>query len=166
MLHDLDPIIDDVARQMTTAPPDAGLAGRIATQIAASSATRRRAWARPLTLVPVAAACVLIVAAFVARQLTVEPPRKAAVARSASADAVPDRSVTIPTVQRQRGRVSTIAAPARERQNMRAAPSAVLPAIDVAPLEVNGLDIMPLVQAEDIHIDPIAIARIEIAPMP
>jgi len=168
MLHDIDPIIDDVARQMTTAPADAALAARIATQIAASSATRRRAWARPLTLVPLAAACVLIVAAFVVRQLTVEPPRKpaTAVARSASAYAVPDRSVTILSVERQRGRVSNIAAPARERKNMRAAPSAVLPAIDVAPLEVNGLDIMPLVQAEDIHIDPIAIARIEIAPMP
>jgi hypothetical protein len=170
VLEDLDPIIDDVARQMTAATANADLADRIATQIAASSATRRRVWARPSVLVPLGAGCVLIVAAFVARQLTVEPARKPAakVVRSASADAAPDRSAAIQRFERRgrRRRVSNVAAAARERQNTRVAPSPLLPAIEVAPLEVNGVDITPLVQAEHIPIDPIAIARIEIAPMP
>jgi hypothetical protein len=177
MLHDpdpivdpmIDPIINDVAREMTTAPATAGLAGRIATRIAAGEATRRRVWARPSVLVPLAAACVLIVAAFVARQRTVEPPRKPAaeMTRAASADAAPDRSVATQSVGRRRRRVAYVAAAARERrQDRRVAPSPALPAIDITPLELDGLAIMPLVQAGHIDLDPIAIARIEIAPMP
>jgi len=41
-----------------------------------------------------------------------------------------------------------------------------LPAIDVEAMDVEPITVPAIVQAERIDIDPIAIARIDIAPMP
>src|SRR5258706_652131 len=69
---ELDPLIDEVAREMTSAPPRDGLARRVSMRIAAGdrgddirSAVRLP---QPWVLVPVASACVVLLAVFVARQ--------------------------------------------------------------------------------------------------
>ena len=55
----------------------------------------------------------------------------------------------------------------RTTSTTRVAPSP-LPAIEIPPLEVERLDVTPMVQARqlEIEIDPIAIAQIEIPPRP
>src|SRR5437868_1577190 len=66
----LDPLIDDVAREMTAAPPDAQFARRVSMRIA-EAGENRRGWRRPWVLVPVASASALILAVFVTRESSV-----------------------------------------------------------------------------------------------
>ena len=62
-----DPLIDDVAKAMTSGPSDGRLAERLAARIAEAPAPRR--WfAQPWVLAPVAAACVLVIAVVVMRE--------------------------------------------------------------------------------------------------
>jgi hypothetical protein len=147
MLDDLDPIIDDVAKAMTSVPMDANVAARLGTRIREAGARRRRAvWARPIWLVPVAAACVLTVALFL--------PRKAT---------TPVTTGLAPAVD-----VAKAGEPVATTSPSPTPPPAppTLPAIDVEAMDVEPIIVPAIVQAEQIDIDPIPIARIEIAPMP
>jgi hypothetical protein len=75
MLDDeLDKVIDEVAQAMTAAPADAQLAHRISARLAdAGAPPARPGWARPWLLVPLASACVLLLAVFVVRDRSVRP---------------------------------------------------------------------------------------------
>src|SRR5438270_5620619 len=66
----VDELIEDIAKSMTAAPPDASLAHRVSTRIAEAAGDdgRRPVWTRPWVLVPVASVCVLIVAVVVTRE--------------------------------------------------------------------------------------------------
>jgi len=61
-----DTAIDDIAREMTSVPVDAGLARRVSARIDADG--ERRTWPWMWLLAPAAAACVLALAVFVARE--------------------------------------------------------------------------------------------------
>jgi hypothetical protein len=161
MSDDLDTIIDDVAKAMTAAPTDPEFARRVSMRIADAGA-RRPIWSRPWVLVPIASACVLVLAMVVGREKPVPltpdaTPRVGTptiVAPAATAPAMPSGDFVERGFQ-PRG---------PERAALRTAPIAPPPAI--APIEVDRLDIQPLVEMDAIQISPIAIDRIDIAAMP
>src|SRR5437879_6391219 len=84
----LDPLIDDVAREMTAAPPDAQFARRVSMRIAEAGESRR-GWRRPWVLVPVACACALMLAVFVARENPAPYVERAFQARGSDAGTEP-----------------------------------------------------------------------------
>ena len=163
MMHNLDRIIDDVAREMTSVPHDNGLVRRVETRIASLGSERRRIWMSPALLAPLAAACILVVAVFVVRGR-----RPAVSAQPTPAQAVASVPAIVPDVATTDDARGSTARTGRAPRNPRAALSPVVTAIDIAPVQIERLDVMPIVQAQqiEIEIDPIAIARIEIAPMP
>src|SRR5437667_12901570 len=63
-----DELIDDVAKSMTSAPADVSLAHRVSTRIAEAGGRRAARWRQPWVVVPIASACVLALAVFVARE--------------------------------------------------------------------------------------------------
>ena len=152
----VDPIIDDVAREMTSAPADANLARRVAARIAHGDVQRRGAWMRPVVLTPIAAACVIVVAVLVVRDKKPLVPVPAPVVAVA-----PERT----TAQQ----VEPVREPRQARASVgrpRALPLPAVQEMDVMPIVVDRVDVAPIVRAEQIEIDPIAITRIEISPMP
>ena len=157
MLDDeLDPLIDDVARAMTSAPADPDLARRVSARIAEAGDRRAVRWRmmRPWVLVPVASACVLLLAVFVAREGSVrlKPDATPVTTSSTRPGAAPPR----PPVASGFRRTDT-----GEPRRLPDVPPAT-----VALLEVKRLDVQPLVEMDAIQISPIAIDRIEIAAMP
>jgi hypothetical protein len=168
MLNDLNTIIDDVARVMTAAPADADLAQRIVLCVADGRRPRRAVVSRSWLLAPIGAALVMAAGLFFARgQQTVVVKRS--VSRVAAA---PSRGVVVSTPtaltppSHPSPRRGTHSVRVEQSENARAVSASILPPIDVAPVDLERLDLAPLVRAEHIEIDPIAIARIEIAPMP
>jgi hypothetical protein len=169
MVDEFDNIIDDVAREMTSTPVDPNLARRVASRIDQAAPSRRAIWARPVLLAPLALASMLVVAVVISRntQVAVErvaPPVLTVTSRQAPTAGVPkplNRELIVTPLAR------ASAAP-RELARPRAVslPPLTLPAIDVEAMDVAILEVPPIVRAEQIEIDPIAIARIEIAPMP
>ena len=129
----LDTLIDDVAKTMTAAPADPELARRVSMRIAEEGDRRML---RPWVLVPVASACVVLLAVFVARE---RPGRQ---------DAGPER----PGPRNPRVTASPALLPA--------------PSMTLERIDVDRLDVQPLVEMDAIQISPIAIDRIEIAAMP
>ena len=171
-----DELIDDVAKSMTAAPPEASLAQRVSTRIAEARANnvnveRATRW-RPWVLVPVASACALVLAIFVARENSVRlkpdttpvaPPPVSPAPQPVERGRGPDRlrqgygeSAEALRAKPER------AALRRERVTLLARPAT--PAIE--PLEIDRLDVQPLVEMDVIQISPIAIDRIEISAMP
>ena len=142
MDDNLEPLIDDVARAMTSAPGDARLAERVAARIAGPHSPRARAL--PWLLATIAAAAVLVIAVFVARQ----KPAPGIVRLT------PDATSTKVDVE-------IAASPAA-----RVAPIINTPPTAVDPIEINAVDVPPLVDMDEIQIGTIAIAPIDIAPMP
>jgi hypothetical protein len=153
MSNDFDTTIDDVAREMTSAPVDANLARRVVARIADGETARRSIWTRPGLLAPLAAACVIVVAVFVAGRRTPVVPAPIVVS-------APEPTAVQPVERADEPRSVRITS------RPRAVPLPPLREMDVAPLAVERLDVMPIVQAEQIQIDPIAIAHIDISPMP
>jgi hypothetical protein len=160
-VDNVDHIIDDVARDMTSSPIDSGFVRRVEVRIANERSMRRRIWTQPALLAPLAATCVLLVAVFVARE------RRPAI-QTRPAPAHPVVVAPEPAAVTTSRVAASPAAPGRGQRNPRVAPSPAGSAIEIAPLQIERLDVMPIVQAQqiEIEIDPIAIARIEIAPMP
>jgi hypothetical protein len=170
MADEFDNIIDDVAREMTSTPVDPNLARRVASRIDQAAPSRRAIWARPVLLAPLAVACALVVAVVISRNthLDVErvpPPVVSRPAPTFNAAKRPGVESTAPVAR----------ASAAARQTVRPAPMTLPPltlgsidveAMEVETMDVKTLDVPPIVSAERIEIDPIAIARIEIAPMP
>ena len=157
----IDAIIDDVAREMTSTPARSGFAGRVGIRIANAAAPRHAIWTRPALLAPLAAACVLVVIVFLVRSRTPVERLRVPAPSVAAEPSIVRRAEERPAVG-----VPTVV-PVQTAQVPRVAPSR-LSAIEIAPLDVERLDVTPMVQAQqlEIEIDPIAIARIEIAPMP
>ena len=163
MSGDLDHIIDDVAREMTSVPAGHGFTHRVQLCIETAQRARRSLWIRSALLAPLAAACILAVAVFVARD-NAPVERRPAPAPSAIVSSAP----TVVT-RGDEGAVAHVpsAVPVRTASTARVPPSP-LPAIEIPPLEIERLDVTPMVQALqlEIEIDPIAIAQIEIPQMP
>ena len=162
MSDDFDHIIDDVAHEMTSTPSGSGFVERVQRRVTAAEATRRSMWTRPALLAPFAAACVLM-AAFVMRNRT--PPVELVLAPAVNISSVP------PVAKRNDEQAVAVTkiptAAVRAAAAPRVAPPP-LPAIEVPPVEIERLEVAPIVRAQqqEIEIDPIAIARIEISPMP
>ena len=152
---DLDPLIDDVARAMTSAPAGPDLARRVSTRIAEDGDRRVRStmW-RPWMLVPVASVSVLVLAVFVAREGSVrlKPDATPVTTPSTRPGAAPPRPPVASAFRRT------------DTGEPRRLPD--VPPARVAPLEVERLDVQPLVEMDAIQISPIAIDRIDIAAMP
>jgi hypothetical protein len=154
-LDDLDLLIDDVAKTMTSAPAREGLAMRVAARVVNQGEGDRGSWFRPWVMAPIAAAVAVVVAVFVAREgsVRVKPDATKTIAAAAA-------PVVEPVVERPfqgRGRVAGV------RIDRDAVPVA-LPTVE--PIEVDRLDIQPLVEMNAIQIAPIAIDRIDISAMP
>jgi hypothetical protein len=116
-----------------------------------------------MLLAPLAAACLILVVVFVTRERRPSVPITPAPAPLAAA---PERTTTDTSVQSRPMRTRSVGPRAASRAPRRAAPPPTLTAIEVAPLTVQRLDVTAIVKSEQIEIDPIAIMRIEIAPMP
>jgi hypothetical protein len=141
-----DPLIDDVARAMTSAPSDERLAERVAARIADARAPRRWVW----IMVPIAAAAVVLIALAIVRLK-------------------PDTTHDATTNATIRGADIAIASePTPVVQGVRAliVPIAQAPSPALAPIEIDSITVQPLVETNAIQITPIAIDRIEIAAMP
>jgi len=172
MVDDFDNIIDDVAREMTSTPVDPNLARRVAARVDQPTPSRSAIWARPVLLAPLAAACALLVAVVISRNthLDVErvaPPVTSTTSvspRQAPTAGVPERpNVELTAAPRARASATRRETPSPEPISL---PPLTVPPIGVEAMDVETLDVPPIVRAEQIDIDPIAIARIEIAPMP
>ena len=162
----IDVIIGDVAREMTAAAPGDGLARRVSVRIAEAEADRaRRTWFRPWVLAPAAAACLLVLAVFVARDTRkpeLRPPAPTIANTAPLVVAAPVKHQAPPETPK----------PIAASRRPAAVPAATLPAdVAVAPLAfapidgIERIDLQPLARSEQIDINPIAINRIEIAAM-
>ena len=166
----MDALIDDVARDMTGVPPDAGLARRVAVRIAQvdniAARRTRHGWSRGWLLAPAAAACVLALAVFAAREtrepVSVRLAPDATTRPTATPTVTTPQATTSPTTA---GRSAPVAAPGRPAA---AAPptTAGFETLTLAPIDVEQIEIAPLARNERIDISPIAIERIEISAMP
>jgi hypothetical protein len=150
-LDPIDSVIDDVANAMTAAPPDARFAMRVSARIA-EAGDRPAPWLRLWIVVPMASACALALAVFVfvgrpfqGRQGGDESPAPQATSVERAAQ----------------GRHGGAERPAPQTARL-----PELPPATIEPIEVDRLDIQPLVQIADIPIGAIAIDRIEITAMP
>jgi hypothetical protein len=170
-LDAIERLIGDVARTMTASPPRAGLVRRVETRIAGEG-TRRgfRSWGRSWVLAPAAAACVLLLAVFVARETRESPPVRGAMARPAPS--APDtvaqerapREVSEPGA---RGRAGVEQATRRSPSVAASIPEAAIPPLALPPISaIERMEVPPIARGEQIDITGIAIERIEIAPMP
>jgi len=165
-MDELDKLIDEVARDMTSAPPRDGLTRRVSMRIAAGDGVRS-AWRlpRPWVLVPIASACVLLLAVFVARQGSVQ----------LKPDAVPVAPDVGRPFEGRRGGADSPAPQEAARagdpervapRNRQAQASPELPAPTLEPIPVDRLELQPIVEMTAIDIRPIDIDRIEITAMP
>jgi hypothetical protein len=165
----IDSLIDDVAREMTSASADAGLARRVSARIDAERETRT--WPRAWLLAPAAAAGVLALAVFIARdnpgpapartvqsnpaavrEIAAGPNTMAAPAVTAVTGAAPGTAPrTAPVVGRKRPAPTTSASPDLG---------------PLAPIVLEPVNVSPLVVVMPIEISTIAIDRIEIPAMP
>jgi len=161
MSGDLDHVIDDVAREMTSVPAADGLVDRVRLRIETDVAARRAVSMKFAFLVPLAAIGILVVAVFVTHD---KAPVEQFPAPAANVSRAP--TVVTPNDERAVANVSSVV-PVRTASTTRIEPSP-LPPIEIPPVEIERLDVTPMVQAQqlEIEIDPIAIARIEISPMP
>jgi hypothetical protein len=162
-IEQVDALIDDVAQTMTSAPAGDDFARRVSARIA-EAGERRTSRVRPWVLVPVAAACVLLLAVVLVRM---KPDATEAGRQGAPEDqtvrlrADPTRETTIDKT----ARVET-ARPQRNAPLPRIVPIGDALAPQVNPIEISALDVAPLVEMDFLEISPIAIDRIEISAMP
>jgi len=165
----IDPAIEHIAREMTSAPVDAGLARRVSARIDADG--ERRTWPWMWLLAPAAAACVLALAVFVARE-NPEPAPAQTVQTNPEAGreiATAPQAKAGPAVTALKG-----AAPGTAPRTASAAlgkpPAAARPAGPdlgpLAPIVLEPVNVSPLVVVMPIEISTIAIDRIEITAMP
>jgi hypothetical protein len=167
-LDAIDRLIGDVARSMTTAPSSADLARRVSTRIAGEDARRgHRSWARSWVLAPAAAACVLLLAVFVARETRESPPPvRGAIARPAPSAPAP-RDVGEPRAPGARGRAGVEQAARRSPSAAASIPDAAIPPLALPPIAaIERIEVSPIARGDQIDITGIAIERLEIAPRP
>ena len=167
----LDALIDDVARDMTSRRADDGLAHRVSVRVQDADAARTRVWPRGWLLAPAAAAVVLL-AVIVVRQFAsseVRPTASAPIVRltpSARATGVekPDAATVVASTtvrQTTSAKATAVRMPDITRQT-----DPDFQPLTTAPIELESLDVSPLVVVMPIEISTIAIERIEIAAMP
>jgi hypothetical protein len=165
----IDPLIDDVAREMTSAPADAGLARRVSARIDAERETRT--WPRAWLLAPAAAAGVLALAVFVARENPGPAPARTVQSNPEAAreSAAGPQTVAAPAVIAIPG-APPVNAPRIARAAPGTRPVAAQPASQdlgpLAPIVLEPVNVSPLVVVMPIEISTIAIDRIEIPAMP
>src|SRR5262245_40071976 len=153
-LDRLDSLIGDVARGLTAQPPREDFAQRVAMRVAGEQSGRdARTWMRAWLLVPAAAACVLALAVFLARE-TRRPEAQPSIGTTARSERVAPPAPAVSTGPRREE------APVRQARRLvqRPAADAVLPEnFVVAPLAVPAIDIAPLARGEIVEIAPIAV---------
>jgi len=154
----IDPAIDDIAREMTSAPVDAGLARRVSARIDADG--ERRTWPWIWLLAPGAAACVLALAVFVARE-NPEPAPAQTVHTS------PEAGREIAAAPQAKAAPAVTAVTALKGAAPGTAPRTASPDLGpLAPIVLEPVNVSPLVVVMPIEISTIAIDRIEITAMP
>jgi hypothetical protein len=174
-LDAIERLIGDVARTMTASPPRAGLARRVETRIAGEGARRRRrrfnSWGRSWVLAPAAAACVLLLAVFVARETRESRPAvRDAIGRpapSAPDTVTQERAPLEVSEPGARGRAG-VEQPTRRSPSVAASiPAAAIPPLALPPISaIERMEVPPIARGDQIDITGIAIERLEIAPMP
>jgi hypothetical protein len=166
----IDPLIDDVAREMTSAPADAGLARRVSARIDAERETRT--WPRAWLLAPAAAAGVLALALFVARENPEPAPARTVqsnpeAARESAAGPQTPAAPTVTAVTGAAPGTASRTAPAALGKRLAAARRPASPDLGpLAPIVLEPVNVSPLVVVMPIEISTIAIDRIEIPAMP
>jgi hypothetical protein len=166
--HDpLDTLIDDVARRMTSSPMRAGLAGRVSARLDAAQ-RERRSWTRQWVFVPAAAACVLVTAVVLVREVLAPAPVLPPALEQTTVRPQPPAVEAVPEPR------APVEPPARRTPSPRAPSSAAVlpPEFAVAPLAlspisgIERIEVPSIARGDQIDITGIAIERIEIAPMP
>ena len=175
----VDPVIDDIAREMTGARPadDAeGFVRRVSARIQNENAARTEPmWRRTWLLAPVAA-IVLVLAALVVRETNVrlKPDATTETASGLRAQGSGLAEVQPSVLSAQPSALGPEPSTGRARPRLVRA-AATAPGLSgdadfqpatTAPIEMASLDVSPLVVAMPIEIPAIAIDRIEIAAMP
>lgn len=175
-LDAIERLIGDVARTITASPPKAGLVRRVEARIAGEGTRSAfRSWGRSWVLAPAAAACVLLLAVFVARETRESaPPVRGAIARPTPS--APDtvtgepapREVSEPRAPGAHDRAGVEQATRRSPSVVASIPpDATIPPLALPPISViERMDVPPIARGDQIDITGIAIERIEIAPMP
>jgi hypothetical protein len=168
----IDPLIDNVAREMTSAPADAGLARRVSARLDAERETRT--WPRAWLLAPAAAAGVLALVMFVAREHPEPAPARTVqtnpeAVREIAAGPQTLAAPTVTAVTSLKGAAPGTAsrtAPAAVRQRPATARPSSPDLGPLAPIVLEPVNVSPLVVVMPIEISTIAIDRIEIPAMP
>jgi hypothetical protein len=176
----LDSLIDDTARAMTSARIDDDLfVRRVSARIQdAQTAPAPRTWSRAWLLAPVAAAVVLLAVMIGQRKSThvrLTPSAKATRVEKPAATPVTKPDATTATVRLKpdatpltKPDAATVVASTTVGLKLDPAgqPDPDFQPLTTAPIEVKSLALSPLVVAMPIEISTIAIDRIEIAAMP
>ncbi len=165
----IDQAINDVARGMTGARVDEGFARRVSARLEDPDARVSRSWPRAWLLVP--AASVLLLAAFAVLDRRDVNVRVQPDATTGTASGLTAQGSGLS--QAQPSALSSPSALSPEPSRRRPQPwlrptAAAVPSADVeviAPIDVDRIDVSPLVTAMPIEIASIAIDRIDIAPM-
>ena len=168
--HELDTLIDDVAREMTAGEPGASFTSDVLARID----ERRPAWRAAWLLSPIAAAAVVLIAVFVwrgARPSDRGPESPARQAPGVAArppegrDQQPDRGPETPRLQAiaQAGPKG----PALRIANLQIAnpiPSGIDP-LSVPAIAVDAIAETPLPAPDSIQTDPLTIAPLNVTPL-
>jgi hypothetical protein len=178
MLDDLDDLIDKVAREVTDSQPSVDFTRRVASRLLElkSNGVRRRE-RQPVWLLTAAAACIVVLAVFVAHHRLVRQPvgggRSDATSSTVSTEAPaqsPESQTPVAepihaaTRAQARGRLSDDATPAAPA--VTTSSDGDLAPLVMTPLEMEPLGVAALAQAIPIEVDALSIERIDIAAMP
>jgi len=174
--NSLERLIDDVAREITAAPVDEGFAHRVSARVHDAEAARApRTWLRVWVLVPAAAAVVLL-AVMIGRQVQ-SPGVRLTTSAPVTAVKRPDAPPKTASGLMAKGSGLSGVQPSAVSAQPLVRPTTALPSLGpsrdpdlqpltTAPIEVESLNVSPLVVAMPIEISTIAIDRIEIPAMP
>lgn len=180
MSNNIDEVIDDVAREMTSASmglvdKGEGLAERVLARIDTGTAERAtRTWPLAWLLAPVAAACVLVAGLLVNRQpapvpiVQTRPSATSEAAAGAQTGIVPPVAATATRASAPAQALrtaATVSSGSRGPVVARSASTSLEP-LTLAPIVLDRVDVTPLVVAMPIEISTIAFERIELSQMP
>jgi len=170
--HDIDHLVDGVAKEMTSTTGGDGFARRVSMRIAeAGERQRPRLW-MAATLkgslytalyTAIVAACVVVITVFVGREKHETQGNNVRL----KPDATNVGATNVSNTNVGATRAGAVNVARRETAPLpRIVPISDAPAPAVRPIEIATLDVARLVDVQQIEISPIAIDRIEIAPMP
>ncbi len=170
MLDDLDKAIDDVAHDMTAVPVDPTLPARISARLRVETAGQHSGWwHQPRLLVPLTAACVLVLAIFIVRERFTNARRRneSRAVPTAAAPSVGRAPIAVTTARNdEHAGDENPRTPRSTRVRTVARPRLEIAPLLVRPIDIEPIPVAPLARSQQIDIDPIVIGRIEITAMP